>query len=390
MSQQSSEEDAGAALARALAQTSFPSLEEAIDLVVRAANAALGIGARGSFVVLDAGGWMICGARMDGAPPETFERARLEALGALTRGQRDAASGGVFNAEDNLETQWGALAVASLLKTIGQSGLEGLNYDQWLAQTGLALFDSEGNAKAAQIPITRFLNRVLCCDLGPGGGVQGLIMDALMEQLEHVIDAAKRDGKFDHGIQTIPALSLVKNAQEAIHTHEDSGATTSVVEITATVPREAKTYGQIHAMVARARERYGIEPIAVKPTLSLDEQAERYGTALWERDPDGCCALRKVAPQRAFLRDYDAWITGIRRTGSADVFRQPLRWSCCRCRAPPRIRRDARRRLSTAACPSISMRTEPSHPPPLLCALPVRTDNAHVAQRASPHAYRPL
>jgi predicted RNA methylase len=182
---------------------------------------------------------------------------RLEALGALTRGQRDAASGGVFNAEDNLETQWGALAVASLLKTIGQSGLEGLSYDQWLAQTGLSLFDSEGNAKAAQIPITRFLNRVLCCDLGPAGGVQGLIMDALMEQLEHVIEAAKRDGKFDHGIQTIPALSLVKNAQETIHTHEDSGATTSVVEITATVPREAKTYGQIHAMVARARERYG-------------------------------------------------------------------------------------------------------------------------------------
>ena len=182
---------------------------------------------------------------------------RLEALGALTRGQRDAASGGVFNAEDNLETQWGALGVASLLRTIGQSGLDGLNYTQWVAQTGLELFDGEGNAKAAQIPITRFLNRVLCCDLGPNGGVQGLIMDALMEQLDAVVEAAKRDGKFDHGIQTIPALSLVKDAQETIHTHRESGATTSVVEITATVPREAKTYGQVHAMVARARERYG-------------------------------------------------------------------------------------------------------------------------------------
>lgn len=182
---------------------------------------------------------------------------RLEALGALTRGQRDAASGGVFNAEDNLETQWGALAVAALLRTIATTGLEGLSYDEWLAQTGLALFDGEGNIKAAHIPITRFLNRVLCCDLGERGGIQGLIMDALMEQLEAIIEAAKRDGKFDHGIQTIPALSLVKHAQEVIHTHAASGATTSVVEITATVPREAKTFGQVLSVVARARERYG-------------------------------------------------------------------------------------------------------------------------------------
>jgi predicted RNA methylase len=182
---------------------------------------------------------------------------RLEALGALTRGQRDAASGGVFNAEDNLETQWGELAVAALLRTIAHDGLKGLDYSTWLAQTGLSLYDAEGKVKAAQIPITRFLNRLLCCDLGDNGGIQGLIMDALMEQLVTIIEGAKRDGKFDHGIQTIPALSLVKDAQEVIHTHAQSGATTSVVEITALIPRDATTYRQVHANVARARERYG-------------------------------------------------------------------------------------------------------------------------------------
>ena len=75
-------------------------------------------------------------------------------------------------------------------------------------------------------------------------------------------------------------------------------------------------FDDVRALIERARERYGIDPIAVKPSLSLDEQAERYGAALWERDPDRCCTLRKVEPHRAFVRGYAAWLTGIRRAQS--------------------------------------------------------------------------
>lgn len=66
-------------------------------------------------------------------------------------------------------------------------------------------------------------------------------------------------------------------------------------------------------LVARVRERYGIDPIAVRPRLTVEEQEERYGPGLWRRDPDACCGVRKVAPQLDFLSGYDAWITGIRR-----------------------------------------------------------------------------
>ena len=72
-----------------------------------------------------------------------------------------------------------------------------------------------------------------------------------------------------------------------------------------------------YALVDRVRERYGIEPIAVRPELTVAQQAARFGEALWARDPDACCALRKVEPQRAFLAGYDAWITGIRRDQSS-------------------------------------------------------------------------
>jgi phosphoadenosine phosphosulfate reductase len=72
-------------------------------------------------------------------------------------------------------------------------------------------------------------------------------------------------------------------------------------------------FPETYALVERAARHYGIAPIAVKPELSLEAQAEQYGEALWASDPDRCCELRKVVPQRAFLRGYDAWMTAIRR-----------------------------------------------------------------------------
>jgi len=76
-------------------------------------------------------------------------------------------------------------------------------------------------------------------------------------------------------------------------------------------------FEETYALARRVQERYGIEPIAVRPELSVAQQQSRYGEALWARDPDACCALRKVEPQRAFLANFDAWITGIRRDQSA-------------------------------------------------------------------------
>ena len=76
-------------------------------------------------------------------------------------------------------------------------------------------------------------------------------------------------------------------------------------------------FEETYALVDRLRKRYGIEPIAVRPELTVPQQNARYGEALWARDPDACCNLRKVVPQRRFLETFDAWITGIRRDQSA-------------------------------------------------------------------------
>lgn len=76
-------------------------------------------------------------------------------------------------------------------------------------------------------------------------------------------------------------------------------------------------FDETYALVQRVRDRYGIEPIAVRPELTVEQQNVRYGEALWERDPDACCRLRKGEPQQKFLAAFDAWITGVRRDQAA-------------------------------------------------------------------------
>ncbi|NRD79225.1 phosphoadenylyl-sulfate reductase [Bacillus sp. BRMEA1] len=53
-----------------------------------------------------------------------------------------------------------------------------------------------------------------------------------------------------------------------------------------------------------------------KPALTLDEQAAQYGSALWKRDPNQCCQIRKVIPLQETLTAKEAWISGLRRDQS--------------------------------------------------------------------------
>jgi phosphoadenosine phosphosulfate reductase len=55
----------------------------------------------------------------------------------------------------------------------------------------------------------------------------------------------------------------------------------------------------------------------IAPERPVAEQEQDEGPRLWERDPDRCCALRKVAPLARALEGMDAWITGVRRAQSA-------------------------------------------------------------------------
>lgn len=56
-----------------------------------------------------------------------------------------------------------------------------------------------------------------------------------------------------------------------------------------------------------------INLINVTPRQTVAQQDAEYGPQLHDRDPDLCCALRKVEPLNRALVEYDAWISGMRR-----------------------------------------------------------------------------
>ena len=74
-------------------------------------------------------------------------------------------------------------------------------------------------------------------------------------------------------------------------------------------------FAETYATRERLVERYGLELIRPE-VISVAEQHKQEGPNLWERDPDRCCHVRKVEPLERALKDFDAWISGIRREQS--------------------------------------------------------------------------
>jgi phosphoadenosine phosphosulfate reductase len=64
--------------------------------------------------------------------------------------------------------------------------------------------------------------------------------------------------------------------------------------------------------------------LSISPKQTPAEQDATYGKDLYARDPDLCCALRKVAPLNEAMQGYDAWATGLRRAETHDRVIAPV------------------------------------------------------------------
>jgi phosphoadenosine phosphosulfate reductase len=57
--------------------------------------------------------------------------------------------------------------------------------------------------------------------------------------------------------------------------------------------------------------------LTIQPRSTVGQQDGEHGPRLFDRDPDACCALRKVEPLERALANYDAWAAGVRRSETA-------------------------------------------------------------------------
>jgi len=105
-------------------------------------------------------------------------------------------------------------------------------------------------------------------------------------------------------------LAVTSSMEETVLAHLASAASPGVdVVFLDTGYHFAETIGTRDA----AEAVYKITLINVTPRLTVAEQDAEYGPRLYERDPNLCCAMRKVEPLERTLAGYEAWVTGIRR-----------------------------------------------------------------------------
>ena len=181
-------------------------------------------------------------------------RPSWQIAGAGSRGQRDAASNGLFTEADNLETEYGQAAVNTILINIAKADTP-ITYDKWLEQTNAPLLNEKGEYTPKTVP--QFLNFILSCDLGfDEDGPQNRLMDALMDEIAVQVQRAKDANTFDFGLRTLRGANMHVSETRVIHTTTDA-IETSLTTVTADFPATRHTYGHVLSRVRTSRERYG-------------------------------------------------------------------------------------------------------------------------------------
>ena len=152
---------------------------------------------------------------------------RLDALGAITRGQRAAQAGGLFRAEDNLESVYAKAALRLFYLALARGDVDGWTLERFETATGLSLLTGEGAVREDLPPMARFLNRLLALPIDG----QNALFAALEVRIAAKVAEAVEGGVYEQGVETVRADSLVLESREAVFVHAASGAATALCAI---------------------------------------------------------------------------------------------------------------------------------------------------------------
>src|SRR2546425_4830816 len=72
-------------------------------------------------------------------------------------------------------------------------------------------------------------------------------------------------------------------------------------------------FGETLGFKERLTELLDLNVVDLTGDHTVEGQTEAFGPRLYERDPKLCCELNKVIPFARTLRDFDAWMTSMRR-----------------------------------------------------------------------------
>jgi len=159
---------------------------------------------------------------------------RLDQLGALTKGQRQTGSQGLFTAGDNLENAFAADVLSMFYKSLILNRVDGVpDGVAVIEKLGLKdkLLDEYGhiNALAPEMrEVNKFLNRILSLECHE----QNAVFEGYAERLHIATEKALQDGTLDRGLENFKADKVVLNEVTDIRSDEATGATTKYFNLT--------------------------------------------------------------------------------------------------------------------------------------------------------------
>jgi hypothetical protein len=175
---------------------------------------------------------------------------RLDQLGALTKGQRQTGSQGLFSAKDNLESTIAVDALTRFYRLVasnldGQVGYVNLDGEELLQKMGLSnIVDEDGNLVAdseALRDIPKFLNRILALE----SSEQNKVFDTFYDIMERLVEEAAARGELDSGLENYRADGGITVSQgKTVYTEEKSGAETKYIGLEAKFKNKTIPYGK--------------------------------------------------------------------------------------------------------------------------------------------------
>ncbi|MDB9529551.1 strawberry notch family protein [Oscillatoria sp. CS-180] len=151
---------------------------------------------------------------------------RLDALGALTRGQRQTGGQGLFDSKDNLESLYAQSALRELFRLLYAEQVDCCSLAQFERATGLTLTSKEGGLREDLPSMAQFLNRILALPIQ----LQNDLFEVFEMLVETRVEAAIATGTFESGVETIQADKLAVVDRNVVYTHV-SGSETFCVEV---------------------------------------------------------------------------------------------------------------------------------------------------------------
>ena len=223
--------------------------------------------------------------------------ARLSSLGAITKGQRNTGSQGLFANVIDFSSIYAKAALTDFFNDLVRYGIDGISAAEFMDYTGLKLQNSDGSYREELPKMNTFLNRLLALTIE----IQNRLFENFEARIHQRISEAKANGHYDAGIQTVQASGGFKLVESQLLTIHSSGAQT----ICHSIDKQSKPF-----------------------VISVDrakKAALKEGFAYYRHIKDGSLCVAHVVDQKSHMDGSVTDVIGIYRPTHNDSLQKVIK-----------------------------------------------------------------